>query len=99
MNLELSSLLASLAPQSIRADDPLGVTAAKIVRSSLFWNNRHYAKDSETVGSLDKGAKGGCVLIGMRKPEYVEDVVTGVMGKDQVLRQDELNRIWDSPFL
>ncbi|KAI9337981.1 NADP-dependent oxidoreductase domain-containing protein [Obelidium mucronatum] len=79
-NREISNVLAAMAPTAIRnwrelkftdtsvdmfAQAPLSDLAIRLVRASL---------ESRT------GGRGGTVLVGMRKPEYVEGVVSAGSG-------------------
>ncbi|KND02332.1 uncharacterized protein SPPG_02805 [Spizellomyces punctatus DAOM BR117] len=93
-NEDLAKLLAALAPGRIKAESSLASTAAHVARSALWVSNVAGADPAE---GLEKS--GGCVLVGMRKPSYVEDIIDGMMRKDQILGEEQIESIFKCPVL
>ncbi|TPX71905.1 hypothetical protein SpCBS45565_g00960 [Spizellomyces sp. 'palustris'] len=93
-NEDLAKLLAALAPGRIKAESSLASTAARVARSALLVSN---VAGADPVEGLEKS--GGCVLVGMRKPSYVEDIIDGMMSKDQILGEEQIESIFKCPVL
>ncbi|RKO89691.1 NADP-dependent oxidoreductase domain-containing protein [Blyttiomyces helicus] len=75
-NLNLASVLASVAPEAIGRDDQLAVTAARMSAAAV-------------------GSDGGSVLVGMRKSEYVTELVDGVMRRPG-LTEEQVDAVRDA---
>ncbi|KAJ3297512.1 hypothetical protein HK104_000414 [Borealophlyctis nickersoniae] len=84
-NLTLSKFLTALTPTLRSLDDgtsgvPLSVTAATVAASTL-----------DVVGRTGQSA-GGCVLVGMRREDYVKEIV-GTVGMGPRLDKEEVETV------
>ncbi|KAI8911363.1 hypothetical protein DFJ77DRAFT_512368 [Powellomyces hirtus] len=93
-NTDLARILGATAqPDSILSEsDPLAATAIRMTRSALAAS----AALPEDQADSDRSQE-GCVLVGMRNPKYVPDVIKAL--SDPVLKPDAVDRILQSSAL
>ncbi|KAJ3020209.1 hypothetical protein HKX48_001154 [Thoreauomyces humboldtii] len=86
-NQDMAQILSATSPSSLPPTDTLSSMAVRIARSAL-------AADG---AEADDVAAPGCVLVGMRRRDYVDDVVGALEGKK--VDPEDLDRIFESRVL